>query len=386
VAERRIVGTNDGNVWIGFNLGTGVAARRTGSTSPAATPCCPTGRCWRSRSTLRRRATSQTGYAAVGGFNANTPATPGHVFRSTARRLRVVHVADKSGNLPDIPVDSVIVNPNFPQQVFAGSDSASTTPTTSRPTRRLDAFRRPAARDDLGHADRPRVDDALAVDTRTRRVRLDAAPDSTGAAADGGQRGLRQRDVCRDRGPLRDADVGWESAGGQDHFVCLERERGGHGDDGRERPGHADRRRAHWDRRGVVSVRRQREFRGDDVYAAGSGSGALQVAKASSSTEVTCPASVVYDGSAQAPCTATASGAGGLSQTVAVTYENNVDVGTATASATFDGDDNHTGSSDSRTFAITPAESVTVVTCPASVVYTGGALTPVRRWRRERAG
>src|SRR6185436_14228210 len=115
-------------------------------------------------------------------------------------------------------------------------------------------------------------------------------------------------------------------------------------------------------------------FAGDDVYAAGSGSGALEVAKASSSTEVTCPASVVYDGSAQAPCTAAATGAGGLA--VTVTYENNVDVGTATASATFDGDDNHTGSSDSKTFAITPADSVTVVTCPASVVYTGAALTP----------
>ena len=30
--------------------------------------------------------------------------------------------ADKSGDLPDIPVDSVIVNPNNPQQVFAGTD------------------------------------------------------------------------------------------------------------------------------------------------------------------------------------------------------------------------------------------------------------------------
>jgi len=98
-------------------------------------------------------------------------------------------------------------------------------------------------------------------------------------------------------------------------------------------------------------------FAGDDVYAAGSGSGALEVAKASSSTEVTCPASVVYDGSAQAPCTAAATGAGGLSQAVTVTYENNVDVGTATASATFDGDDNHTGSSDSKTFAITQITS-----------------------------
>ncbi len=30
--------------------------------------------------------------------------------------------ANKTGNLPDIPVDSVIVNPNIPQQVFAGTD------------------------------------------------------------------------------------------------------------------------------------------------------------------------------------------------------------------------------------------------------------------------
>src|SRR6185503_15108714 len=59
-------------------------------------------------------------------------------------------------------------------------------------------------------------------------------------------------------------------------------------------------------------------FAGDDLYAAGAGSGALEVARASSSTQVTCPASVVYDGTAQAPCTATVTGAGGLSQSVAV--------------------------------------------------------------------
>ena len=29
---------------------------------------------------------------------------------------------DKTGNLPDIPVDSIIVNPNYPSQVFAGTD------------------------------------------------------------------------------------------------------------------------------------------------------------------------------------------------------------------------------------------------------------------------
>src|SRR5262249_12364764 len=29
---------------------------------------------------------------------------------------------DKTGNLPDVPVDSIVVNPNVPRQVFAGTD------------------------------------------------------------------------------------------------------------------------------------------------------------------------------------------------------------------------------------------------------------------------
>ena len=63
------------------------------------------------------------GYAAVGGFNANTPTTPGHVFQVTCGATCGSFTwANKTGNLPDIPVDSIIVNPNFPQQVFAGTD------------------------------------------------------------------------------------------------------------------------------------------------------------------------------------------------------------------------------------------------------------------------
>ena len=63
------------------------------------------------------------GYAAVGGFNANTPSTPGHVFQVTCTANCASFTwADKTGNLPDIPVDSIIANPNFPQQVFAGTD------------------------------------------------------------------------------------------------------------------------------------------------------------------------------------------------------------------------------------------------------------------------
>ena len=38
------------------------------------------------------------------------------------RRLRSFTWANKTGNLPDIPVDSIIVNPDMPQQVYAGTD------------------------------------------------------------------------------------------------------------------------------------------------------------------------------------------------------------------------------------------------------------------------
>jgi len=63
------------------------------------------------------------GYAAVGGFNANTPTTPGHLFQITcASTCGSFTWLDKTGNLPDIPADSVIVNPNDPRQVFTGTD------------------------------------------------------------------------------------------------------------------------------------------------------------------------------------------------------------------------------------------------------------------------
>jgi uncharacterized repeat protein (TIGR01451 family) len=67
--------------------------------------------------------TAPVGYAAVGGFDQNTPATPGHVFQVTCTTNCATYTwANKSGNLPNIPVDSIIANPNFPQQVFAGTD------------------------------------------------------------------------------------------------------------------------------------------------------------------------------------------------------------------------------------------------------------------------
>ena len=117
-------------------------------------------------------------------------------------------------------------------------------------------------------------------------------------------------------------------------------------------------------------------FAGDANHTGSSGSDTFDITEATSSTVVTCPASVVYDGSAQTPCTVLVTGAGGLSLSPTPIYTPNANVGTATASYTFAGDANHTGSSDSDTFDITEATSSTVVTCPASVVYDGSAQTP----------
>lgn len=121
VSDRTIAmaGTIDGNVWYGFTLGTpGAAATWVNITgNNAVLP---------NRSILKVATDPVNpliGYAAVAGFGANTPATPGHVYqvRCTANCASFTWL-DKSGNLPDIPVNAVIVNPHLPRQVFAGSD------------------------------------------------------------------------------------------------------------------------------------------------------------------------------------------------------------------------------------------------------------------------
>jgi len=113
-----MVATMDGNIQYVFDLGG----------SGAATPVDVTG----GNAVLPNRpmtdvATDPTtpliGYAAVGGFSAGTPSTPGHVMQITcSARCASFAWVDKTGNLPDIPADSVIVNPHIPHQVFVGTD------------------------------------------------------------------------------------------------------------------------------------------------------------------------------------------------------------------------------------------------------------------------
>ena len=119
-----IVGTNDANVWIGFNLGTGTQAQANWVDVTGSNMLLPLRPVLGVALDPRVPAVDvPVGYAAVGGFDANTPTQPGHIFQvSCASNCGSFTWADKTGNLPDIPVDSIIVNPNIPQQVFAGTD------------------------------------------------------------------------------------------------------------------------------------------------------------------------------------------------------------------------------------------------------------------------
>ncbi|HZN14175.1 MAG TPA: Ig-like domain-containing protein, partial [Acidimicrobiales bacterium] len=119
-------------------------------------------------------------------------------------------------------------------------------------------------------------------------------------------------------------------------------------------------------------------YAGDANHNPSSDSETFIIDKADSTTTVACAAGpFVYNGSAQTPCSASATGAGGLNQSLAVSYGNNINAGTATASATFAGDANHTGSSGSTSFRIDKASSTTTVSCPSGpFVYNGSAQTP----------
>ena len=113
-------------------------------------------------------------------------------------------------------------------------------------------------------------------------------------------------------------------------------------------------------------------YAGDDNHAGNSGSDTFAITPAASSTVINCgPGTFTYTGSPIENCIATVTGIGGLNTTVPVTYGNNVNVGTATADASYPGDLNHTGSTATQvTFDITKAAS-TVTVDPLSVEYDG---------------
>ena len=110
-------------------------------------------------------------------------------------------------------------------------------------------------------------------------------------------------------------------------------------------------------------------YAGDDNHAASSDSKTFSIDKAPSTTVVTIAGGpFTYTGAARTPATVAVTGAGGLSLTPQASYVNNVNAGTAMASYTYAGDDNHTGSGDSETFTIDKA-AATINVAGYSGVY-----------------
>ncbi len=121
-------------------------------------------------------------------------------------------------------------------------------------------------------------------------------------------------------------------------------------------------------------------FAGGNNHTSSNDSKTFTIDKAGSTTTVTCTGTPIFTGSAITPCSVSVTGVGGLNLTPTPVYANNVNATTvgnlASASYTFNGDANHTGSSDNETFSIGKAGSTVTVTCPTSFEYPGLASTP----------
>ena len=133
-----IVGTNDGNIQWSSNVFTGtnctLAASNTSSFSCTANSAAGWVNLTGSNAVLPNRAingvafdplSNLTFYAAVGGFNPNTPSQPGHLYmgQCSASPCTTGNITwtDKTGALPDVPFTAVAVNPNNNKQVFTGA-------------------------------------------------------------------------------------------------------------------------------------------------------------------------------------------------------------------------------------------------------------------------
>src|SRR5206468_2474941 len=94
-----------------------------------------------------------------------------------------------------------------------------------------------------------------------------------------------------------------------------------------------------------------------------------------SSTVVATGGSFIYDGTTHAGGSAVVTGAGTVTGSAVLSYSGDrVDAGTYTVTATYDGDANHTGSSDSATIVIGKANATVVVT-PYTATYDGSPHT-----------
>ncbi len=116
---RAIAATNDGNVWMARNLGRGAntAIWTNVSESNRVLPNRPM------MDAQIHPTDSMIALVGIAGFDQNTPATPGHIYRLRCESdCTTFEWRNVSGDLPNIPVNAVQFDPAQPRRVFAGTD------------------------------------------------------------------------------------------------------------------------------------------------------------------------------------------------------------------------------------------------------------------------
>jgi hypothetical protein len=114
---------------------------------------------------------------------------------------------------------------------------------------------------------------------------------------------------------------------------------------------------------------------GNPIFVTVTQTATIQITASPTTTSVVCPASLAFTGAGLTPCSASVTGPG-LSQSLVPAYSGNLNVGTATVTASYPGGGNYLASSTTTSFQITPAATSALVSCPASVTYTGNPITP----------
>ena len=105
------VGTDDAYVWIGANTNTATPIWTRVDKAPL--PNRPV------TSIAVDRSNYRVAYLVYGGFNIATPTTPGHIFKTTDAGATW---SDISGTLPDVPLNSVVLDPSYPNTLYLGTD------------------------------------------------------------------------------------------------------------------------------------------------------------------------------------------------------------------------------------------------------------------------
>lgn len=106
------VGTDDGYVQFAADGATSLTPKWQRK-DKLPLPGRPVGSIWVDQSD------SRFAVVAFAGFNQATPGQPGHMFKTTDAGKTWTNI---SGNLPNVPVNEVIVDPSYPNTIYAGTD------------------------------------------------------------------------------------------------------------------------------------------------------------------------------------------------------------------------------------------------------------------------